>query len=124
MIEQTHASIRSGDRGAGEGAARAAADCTDADPVVKVDRRRAARIEYTNPFLIALLRRPKMPDAAVSVLSQAAAGGVAHAAVPDREREQADSSDDLAPVRGIVFGLLAVIPFWAGVAELWWLFHR
>lgn len=97
----------------------------DADPAMRVDRRRPGRVGYTNPALLALLRRPKTSDAAAPVLAEVAADDVAHTGVPGPDWEQGNDSDDLAPFRGIMFGLLAVIPFWAGIARLcWWLFRR
>ncbi len=93
----------------------------DADPTVSADRRRPGRVRYTNPALIAVLRRPESPNGAGPVLTDADADDIAHVDVPGPEWEREDDSDDLAPGRGIVLGLLVSALFWAGIAALcWW----
>lgn len=104
-----------------------AAISADADRAVKVDRRRPGRVQYTNPTLIALLRRPKSSDVPASVLADADADAddIARVDVPGPEWEQEDDSDDFAPSRGIMLGLLISAPFWAAIAALcWWWFGR
>jgi hypothetical protein len=92
----------------------------NADPELKVDRRRPGRIEHTNRHLIALLRRAPPSDEAASVRPEAD-DAPAKAAGPERQQEDAD---DLGPARGIALGLLFVAPFWAGVAGLCWQWFR
>ena len=57
------------------------------------DRRRPGRQLYPNPWLIALLRNPYGTEA---------------------------RHDDLKPAKGVLIGLLLVIPFWAAVGVLVW----
>jgi hypothetical protein len=94
----------------------------NADPELKVDRRRPGRIEHTNRHLIALLRGAPPSDEAASVRPGADDAPVEPAGP---ERQQENASDDLAPARGIAFGVLLAAPFWAAVAALcWWWFRR
>ncbi len=80
---------------------------TTVDSGPGLDRRRPGRVEYSDPDLIALLRKPEAEGAA---LPEIATG---------------NDPDNLAPVRGIAIGLLAVAPFWAAIGGLcWWLSHR
>ncbi len=64
-----------------------------------VERRRAGRVEYTNPELIALLRG--QPPAAAPAVDAA--------------------GDDLAPAKALMLGLPLGIVLWAGIAAVAWL---
>jgi hypothetical protein len=67
---------------------------------VSSDRRRPGRADYSNPALIDLLR------------------GTPSAIKP--AEPQAERRDDLAPAKGILMGLLMVVPFWAMVGFAVW----
>ena len=68
--------------------------------LASTDRRRPGRGDYSNPALVELLRAPS---------------GI-------KPAEQEEVRDDLAAPKGILLGLLIVIPFWAIVGFLVWYF--
>ncbi len=69
------------------------------------DRRRLGRNDQVNPYLIPLLRDPTAVDIP---------------APPPCETEALPLSDQLAPARGIAFGLVLSVPLWAVVAGAVW----
>ena len=69
------------------------------------NRRRLGRNDQVSPHLILLLRDP----AAVGI-----------PAPPPYETETLPLSDQLAPARGIAFGLVLSVPLWAVVAGAVW----
>jgi hypothetical protein len=79
-----------------------------------VERRRPGRVEFTNPHVIALLREPTAFDPAVSV----EISGVEDLSTAD------DDSDNLAPAKGILAGLLLALPLWALIGAGAWFFLR
>ena len=72
-------------------------------PAVGRDRRRPGRVNYTEPALIELLRRP--------------------ASGPSGEGAY-DSGDRLAPARGIVFAIALAVPLWCALGAAIWLVVR
>lgn len=81
----------------------------DAQDIARLhDRRRPGRIEYTNPHLIALLRRSSSPAAH-------AAEGLTQDEPEDLVER--DRADDLRPAVGIAVGIPIAILLW--VALIW-----
>jgi hypothetical protein len=78
-----------------------------------VERRRPGRVEYTNPHVVALLREPTALDL----------DAPPDISGPFQDLSTADdASDDLAPAKGILAGLLLALPLWALIgAGAWFL---
>lgn len=77
-----------------------------------VERRRPGRIEYSNPHVIALMRAPTTIDS----------GAVEISTSFDHADTEAEDSDNLAPAKGILTGLLLALPLWALIgAGAWFL---
>jgi hypothetical protein len=78
-----------------------AAESKSAPSGSATDRRRPGRVDYINPDFIVLLRQPAGAEPA----------------------EFGEQRDDLAPIKGILFGLLLAIPVWMliGLAIWYWL---
>ncbi len=68
-------------------------------------RRRPGRNDQASPHLIPLLRSPATADIPMP---------------PFGELDTPPLGDDLAPVRGIIFGLALSVPLWAGIAGVVW----
>ena len=73
------------------------------DPPGVIERRRPGRIETISAHLIPLFRRPA-PTAKITQVSH-----------------ETEPRDDLAPARGIAFGVVLAIPLWALIGfAAWW----
>jgi hypothetical protein len=73
-------------------------------PVVAKERRRPGRVNYTQPALIDLLRAPP-PSASV-------------------DKGVNGTDEQLAPARGIVFGIMLAVPLWCALGAAAWLVLR
>lgn len=103
-----------------------AAVATEATPeTYPIERRRPGRAAFTNPHLIALLRRrvPANPIEARNADAGASARRPAYdipkpalADPPEQESERGQ----LAAPRGIGIGLLIAVPLWASIVALGW----
>lgn len=72
-------------------------------------RRRLGRNDQVSPHLIPLLRNPATVDIPELLPSKTGILSL---------------DDDLAPMRGIIFGVVLSIPLWAGIAGAVWVVLR
>ncbi len=94
---------------------RPGAEARNILPQELTDRRRPGRVEYNNQHVIAMMRDPTALDPAT----------LADVSVPfDNSGDESDESDNLAPARGILTGLLLALPFWALIGAGAWFFLR
>jgi hypothetical protein len=102
-----------------------------------IERRRPGRVAYTNPHLIALLRRhsPAGPVERSDATADANARRPAYdfpkpafvqlPAAKGMPEAPGDEPDQFAATRGISIGLLIAVPLWAGIVAFgWWLIDR
>jgi hypothetical protein len=80
------------------------------DTATLADRRRPGRVDFQNPNLIDLLRKPG--DAPLPAEPEPA--------VPDAEFDEMDEGDVLAPSRGLFLGMMLGAGLWvAGGVTAW-----
>ena len=80
-----------------------------------IERRRPGRVAYTNPHVVALMRAPTALDPATS----------AEVSAPFEDLgTEHDDSDNLAPAKGILAGLVLALPLWALIGAGAWFFLR
>ncbi len=92
------------------------------DGEVVHDRRRPGRVNFRNPWLIALLRGNFRYNASSSVESDDAPTS-AEWAPPNTDRNH-DHADDLGPAHGIIVSLGLGAGFWVIIGLLGWLCVR
>lgn len=78
---------------------------------VAADRRRPGRVDFDNPHLIGLLRRPDPVEGS---------GSLPEALDDDRTRRATDGDgDSLGAARGLMIGVLISIALWASAILTW-----
>jgi hypothetical protein len=104
------------------------ADAPVAEPSTVSDRRRPGRLEWINPALLQLLRRPVPSVDTPPVDTMSHNPGQSVGSVPGQPMKSVDihpndDTDDLAAGRGIVAGLFLSIPVWAIIGlGIWYIF--